>query len=173
MMLITQITSCSGLPRVIQVVADAEYKCSTLAITMSSTVCRTEENVSKPTEYCTMKNEGWAKHIPWQVNPRGTGMPHFWGMPRAIRGTTPCDLARGWLTSEHKHLAPLMPLPMLPTLLQHWLDGFTAPFLLAATQGIIWKTSHPAPSDDTTISEATRRLKHRAAASRSFMLAVP
>ena len=103
---------------------------------------------------------------------RGTGMPHFLGMPRAIRGTTPCELASWWLTREHKHLAPLIPVPNLPTSLQHWLDGFTALFLLATTQGIIWKTSHPAASDDTTISEVMRSAKQRAGASRSFTLAV-
>ena len=63
----------------------------------------------KPTEFCTPKSKSRAKAIPWQVNSRGTRMPHFSGMPRAIRGTTLCDLARGWLTREHKHVAPLMP----------------------------------------------------------------
>jgi len=92
-------------------------------------------------------------------------MPHFWGIPRAMRGTTPCDLARGWLTREHKHLAPAIPLPMVATLLQHWVDGLTPLLLLAATQGIIWKMSHPAASEGLAISDATSRTRQSAAAS--------
>ena len=101
-------------------------------------------------------------------------MPHFWELPRAIQGTTPCDLASVWLRREHKQPAPLIPspmLPMLPTLLQHWLDGFSALFLLAATHGIIWKTSHREASDDTAISEDRRRVKQRASVSRGHLSA--
>lgn len=78
-------------------------------------------------------------------------MRHFWGMPRAIRGATPCDLARGWLRREHRHLAPGSPLPMPAMLEQHCLDGITLAFLLAATHGVSLRMSQPAAWDVTTI----------------------
>jgi hypothetical protein len=111
--------------------------------------------------------------LPWQTKPLGTGMRHFWGMPRAMRGTTPLDLARELLSSEHRHLAPGSPLPMLATLVQHWLEGTAWAFLLAAMHGTSWKMSHPAASDEATISDATRSItKHAAAdaATWSFMV---
>ncbi|KAG0599244.1 hypothetical protein M758_12G138100 [Ceratodon purpureus] len=87
---------------------------------------------------------GWRVALPWQTKPLGTAMRHFWGMPRAMRGTTPFDFARGWLSREHRHLAPGSPLPMLAMLVQHCLDGMTFAFLLAAMHGTSWKMSHPA-----------------------------
>ena len=38
------------------------------------------------------------------MNPLGTAMRHFCGMPRAMCGATPLESARRWLSREHKHL---------------------------------------------------------------------
>jgi hypothetical protein len=102
--------------------------------------------------------------LPWQTKPLGTGMRHFWGMPRAMRGTTPLDLARELLRREHRHLAPGSPLPMLVRLVQHCLEGTAWAFLLAAMHGTSWKMLHPAASDEATISDARSITKHSAAA---------
>jgi hypothetical protein len=102
--------------------------------------------------------------LPWQTKPLGTGMRHFWGMPRAMRGTTPLDLASELLSREHRHLAPGSPLPMFARLVQHCLEGTAWAFLLAAMHGTSWKMSHPAAWDVPTISDATRSItKHTAA----------